>query len=258
MKYLVLMLALFTLSECANNFYSFNGPDDPPPASYHALLLDSSYSLYVRKVNKVGPKGERDLETKQRSIRSDSQPLIEVEYLLVSDSLRNVIYISTLADKWQTYYQKNYLGDGYVNMWDFETILFGKMQDSHTFIFESKDKDHKTRIEWQWRRHGAEAVVVDLQEFLKDEFQLFIPAHQALKDSILFMRVASFNIVYHEKGLPLHQDIIPWKDRSIHIEENEGKYTVFFVLDSALANGDSLVKFLDNRIPFAPGALYSR
>jgi hypothetical protein len=257
MKYLVMMVALITLSECARNYY-YKGPDDPPPASYHALPLDSSYSLYVRKVNRVGGQGDRDLETKQLSLRSKAQPLIEVEYLIVSDSFRNVIYISTVADKWQRYYQKNYLGDGYVNMWDFETILFGKMQDSHTIVFESKDNDHKSRVEWQWRRVGQEAVVVDLQEFLKGEFQLFIPAHQALKDSILFRRVGPFNIVYHESGLPLSRDIIPWKDRSIHIEENEGKFTVFFILDSVLANGYSQVKFLDNRIPFTPEPLYSK
>jgi hypothetical protein len=258
MKFFVILLVLFMLSGCSHDFYYFKGPADPPPASYHTLLLDSSYSLYVRKVNKVGARGERDLETKQLSIRSDAQPLIEVEYLLVSDSLRNVVYMSTLADKTQKYYQANYLGDGYVNMWDFETILFGKMEDSHTIVFQSKDADHKSRIEWQWRRHGDEAVVVDLQEFRKGEFQLFIPAHQALKDSILFMRVGPFNIVFHEKGLPLNQGIVPWKDRCIHIEENGGKYTVFFVLDTVLANGYSEVKFLDNRVPFAPEALYGK
>ena len=152
MRYFFMMMMAFVLLACSHSFYYFKGPDDPPPASYHALVLDSSYALYVRKVNRVGGEGERDLETKQRSVRSETQPLIEVEYLLVSDSLRNVIYISTLADKFQKYYQKNYLGDGYVNMWDFETILFGKMQDSHTFVFASKDKDNST-IEWQWRRH---------------------------------------------------------------------------------------------------------
>jgi hypothetical protein len=256
MKYIIMMLTVFGLSECTHSFYYFKGPDDPPPASYHTLLLDTSYALYVRKVNRVGARGERDLETKQLSFRSESQPLIEVEYLLVSDSLRNVIYISTLADKYQKYYQKNYLGDGYVNMWDFETMLFGKMEDSHTFVFESKDKDHNSTIEWQWRRHGQEADIMDLQEFAKGEFQLFIPANQALKDSILFRRVGAFNIVYHEPGLPLTQDIIPWKDRSIHIEQNEGKFTVFFILDSVLTNGYSQVKFLDNRIPFTPEPLY--
>lgn len=257
MKYMIAMLTALTLSACSSHaFHYFKGPEDPPPASYHTFLLDSSYALYVRKVNRVGRPGDRDLETKQHTVRSESQPLIEVEYLIVSDSLRNVIYISTLADKYQRYYQKNYLGDGYVNIWDFETVLFGKMQDNHTFVFGSKDKDHTSTIEWQWHRQGQEAVIVDIQEFVKGEFQLFIPAHQALKDSILFRRVGAFNIVYHKPDLPLDQDIIPWKDRSIHIEQREDKFTVFFVLDSVLSNGYSQIGFLDNRIPFTPEPLY--
>jgi hypothetical protein len=252
MKYFLLLLLAVFLGGCKHNYYLFGRAGDPDPVDYRRILLDSTYELYVRKVVRVGEEGNKDLESKQKTRRSKENPLIEVEYLLLSDSNNDVIYFSTLADKFQKYYQQYYLGDGYVNVEDFETICFGTRQDEHTFIFTSGDTALHSYDTWTWRKDDSGGKVLAVQEFVKGEFQLFIPAVQALKDSIFFKRVGAFSIVHHYPTFPLNENVIPIQDETIHIMQDGGCWVVYFVFTQPISNGYKKIKFLDNRIPFSP------
>jgi hypothetical protein len=254
MRYLLLILGLLSLTACKHYFYFFNGPDRLELNQPAGIRVDSTFELYVRKVTRSGTT-DKDLETTQALKASDAQPLIEIEYLLISDKEKKLIYLSTLADKTQKYYQTNYVGDGYINIYDFETLLFGVLKNRHTVEFISKDPLPRNRIVWNLSRNGPDIVIRDIQEFEKNEFQLYIPANQALKDPILFKRLSPFQFIYHKPWTPITENIIPLKDDLIHIDKEKNKYTAWFWLQRPLPNGYSKIKYLDRRIPFSPEPL---
>jgi hypothetical protein len=244
-------LLLFPAFGCKHNYYLFGRQGDVPPEDYRSIFLDSTYELYVRKVTKVGGEGHKDLESRQLIAATVESPLIEVEYLLLSDHHGNVIYFSTLADRFQNLYQPYYLGDGYINTEDFETILFGKMLNSRTFLFFSGDTAKHSYVLWDWRKEAEGGKINSIQEFVKGEFQLFIPAAQALQDSIFFKHVGPFSIVHHY-DTPDARDTIPLQDRTIHITRDGKGWMVYFIFAQPIQNGYYNIKFLNDRVPFSP------
>jgi len=124
---------LLVTGSCNNRVYDVIARFDPDKP---AVGLDDTYRKYMRYVYRGSDsRGHRVLKTVSEKTLTDTV-LLEVEYLLVSDTHRNVIYITTIPDKYQKWYTRNLLPHpSWINAYDFNTFHFGKITGEGEYTF---------------------------------------------------------------------------------------------------------------------------
>src|SRR2546423_1376132 len=158
MSYIILFFLILCCSCSRGKYYITNTFRKGPGHNFNFLVLDSSYKFYLREVYKdKNTLNENILKTNVDKSNTANKIRIEVEYLLISWKHKNIIYISTIPDKYQQYYSSNIISDTLINAYDFSTFHFGKIDlEGEGIYFISKDE--KKLITW------------DIRPFIPDSF----------------------------------------------------------------------------------------
>lgn len=204
-KYIVILL-LFLCSGCSRGkYYVADTFRDGTPANIRSINLDTSYHFYIRQVYK-----DKD-ENSQNILRSNvsktdtaNKVRIEVEYLLLSWLHKNVIYITTVPDKFQQYYSKHVLPDTIINAYDFSTFHFGKLSDDGETVAFVSDNGSK-KVSWELRplltsgfpkQLFLRELYVEKKEVVAD----VILVDKALQEQVVFTKQPAYSIIFNKPG----------------------------------------------------------
>jgi hypothetical protein len=198
-----IMIFFISLS-CAcsrGKYYVSNTFREGDPLKLQSVTLDSSYRFYTRTVYKdKNENRENVLRSNVSNADTANKIRIEVEYLLISWTDKNVIYITTVPDKFQSYYSTHILPDSIINAYDFSTFHFGKLNDDGetvSFIAENGI----TKINWQLRPVLSNNFPkqISLRELSIEKKQVVtdvILVDRALQEPVVFTRQPNYTIVF--------------------------------------------------------------
>lgn len=218
-----------------------------------SIQIDDTYKYYIRQVYKVEQGG---LKT-QRSFADVPEGLIEVEYLFISQAHKNVIYIATVPDKYQKYYgdSNRYLGEQFINVYDFKKICFGKIRTPNAITFLSKDSanSHVWGITYTSDAKDNKVVINTVEVKEKGEFTDLIPVSAALEGDVSFKQVEGYQILFYRNDA---QKVKAYSiDNAIHIRNKKHCYEAIFSFDRVIAAGSSNIYFYNKRIEYSPEPL---
>jgi hypothetical protein len=201
-------MIFFVLLSCACNrgkYYVSNTFREGDVGEIQFLTLDSSYCFYTRTVYKdKNENNENVLRSNVNKTDTANKIRIEVEYLLLSWKHKNAIYITTVPDKFQSYYSTHILPDTIINAYDFSTFHFGKINnDGEIISFISIDSSRK--IGWQIRPvlSNDYPKQISLRELSIEKKQVVtdvILVDRALQEPIIFTKQPNYAIVFDKPG----------------------------------------------------------
>lgn len=245
----ILGLEIF-FSACGRRSYRFtNIFADSIPAGIQQIHIDESYKLYRRDVYKekdpvtkeIAPKENKELKIKP----TDAGKLIEVEYLLLSQAHNNALYITTIPDRRQVYYEENKLSDDLVNIQDFNTFHLGKIKEAKEIEFLFPDT-HSSNT-WQFFEdiRGSERLSLHKLIFKVDgKPQYETQADISLADTVEFQHVGKFFLVLSKpKKKNEERKIFPSKDNMIYARKKKSNYQLLFRFNEPINKKDSTVVF---------------
>lgn len=251
MKNLFLLLLFPMLQGCHKYFYLSRSKTSSFSVN-NFIKLDSTYRCYIRKVYKTDSSGLKKLSL---IIPKDiNKGLIEVEYIFHSRIHKNLVYFSTIPDKYQKYYEANFHGDSIVNVYDIRTSYFGKLIDNETISFKAKKEDAEDI--WKINFKGDSLNLVSITELRREEFDDFIPLNDALEHPIYFDQINNYQLIYFNyKSGEFHNDIfLPHlKNNILYVKPQKNKkYLLYFEFDRPISKGFTQLYFTDKRIPYNP------
>lgn len=224
---LIILLSAFFILGCTHYFTKVNYPQNQFLLNPNSITIDSSYSYYIRKVYKrEGPFSKKSFVS---NLYEGGKPedLVEIEYLLLSPSKGNAIYLTMIQDMNQKFYSRNYLGDQYINGFEFRNFLFGTFKHNK-IVFISKDDS--TTDEWTvgFNDTADEVLVLNILENVHGEYNQNTPIEKALDKNVGFTKISTPSLVFHYPGKPL-SDIYPSADNKIHFYKPINKIRIHFV-----------------------------
>jgi len=152
MKQSMTILLVILCCACSRGKYFIsNAFRDGNVTGFQSITLDTSYRFYVRTVYvDKNENRENVLKSNVNNADTANKIRIEIEYLLISWAHKNVIYITTVPDKFQTYYSTHILPDTIINAYDFSTFHFGKLNNEGEIVTFISNQGTK-KINWQIR-----------------------------------------------------------------------------------------------------------
>jgi len=252
------------LFSCARKFSITSTFRNGIPADMQQLVLDSSYHLYIREVFlDTSNAGDKVVKT-AKTISGQPGKLIEIEYLLLSEQQKKAVYISTIPDKYQTYYAKKakYLQREYLNAYDFSTFRFGrKADDDNAIVFDNKLTNYSATWNYKIEKDSILHVYEVVERFNGDASNVYL-ADEALSRRASFIRTDSFRIAFRnmdkEKKVETKLGRPPLKrlskDDIIYFRNDGKKYSIYFRFDKSLppAYKDSTISFGNTRLVNQP------
>ena len=220
------------------------------------LTLDSTYKYYIRQLyleeNAGGQKSQNTIYD-----NTSTGKLLEIEYLFLSRVHNNAIYISTVPDKYQRYYQDTatYKGESFVNIEDFRKIFFGKLRTSSEIDFISKDGVDGDVWKISTAENGSRDIITleTIEKSVNGEFVNLIPVDKALEQPIVFKQVPDWSLIYKKKKDSFIANSL---DKSFHIRKTKNKYEVFFDFSNPDPRKKTTIYFSDKRIKYSPEPLF--
>lgn len=261
MKFKIGTFLLIAFSIGCTKEFTLSKIDPTIIANIKSILLDDSYDLYVREVFKSEEENAKSVKTRVNS-NDKSLILIEIEYLLISYSQNNAIYISTMPDMHQQYYDKfskELLDDKMINIYDFKTFSFGKLEGNTKIKYiDKKDKFSDT-----WNVViGAkkESIILEsITERKNGEFEREIPLIEALKSEIIFKKLDGYKIVYLNPFIKGQNEIIEYKQDKLYFLKNGNNYQMYFFFTKEINKYGArypTIIFWDDRIKYKPDPLF--
>ena len=238
------------LSACGRRSYRYTDIfADSIPAGIQRIPIDDSYRLYRRDVYK-----EKDTETKELTVKenkelktkpTDPGKLIEVEYLLISQTHNNALYITTIPDRRQVYYAENKLSDDLVNIQDFNTFHLGKIKEAKQIEFLFPGKHSSNTWEFFEDISGSERLSLHKLIFKVDGVpQYETQADISLEDTVEFQHIGEFFLVLSKpKKKNEERKIFPSKDNIIYARKKKSNYQLLFRFNEPINKKDSTVVF---------------
>lgn len=227
--YISIIILTTILTGCSEFSYQLKPAMAPGFAASPHIPLDETYVLYVRAVTSetrtVAPnKTEKVLSIHQggaaKGGRNTQGKIIEIEYLFVSPTLGRVIYISTVADRYENRYSSSsFLGLDNPNAADFRVFLIGRISphdpDHFTFYF----KDGKHTDNWTITRHSQAISLRRIEQMHFASFEDVFEIHDALAHPVTFTKMDRWAICYLPKDdtNPAHQQ--PLTDLNIYYDQ---------------------------------------
>lgn len=266
-RYLFHILPVFFIIGCGKYYHFASKFGDDRKFIAQSILLDSTYKFYLRQVFKNEKKSIKI--QKSNLLKQDpGDSLIEVEFLLVSPEHEHVIYVSTVPDKYQRYYAnpEKYLGESYINIYDFKKISFGIYKNANEFDFFSKTGSKKTLSKFgkdqdNWiidhaNNNGKEAIIINrIKQDINHEFDALIPVAEALESPIIFDKVQNDTILFYRNDCDNHVKV-KLKENRIFIRQSGNKFEIYFHVEP-MPNGSEFIFFYDERIQYSPEPLLS-
>jgi hypothetical protein len=261
--YSLLLMAFFCCSCSRGKYYSSDIFNKGDTCNMESLVLDSTYQFYLREVYRVkNNQNEYVLKTNLEKNDTTKRTRIEVEYLLISWVHKNVIYISTIPDKYQHYYSSNFFADTLINAYDFSTFHFGKIaEDGESISFISRDR--KKAVTWDIRPFitGLFPKKVSIREIVvqrKDLVENVILVNKSLEEPISFCRQNSFTIIFERPGMKTDtcdnaSTLCRLSDKKIYFNRLNHGADVFFRFNKSISeSGDSAIRFDYSRTRYSP------
>ncbi|MBS1512104.1 MAG: hypothetical protein JST86_14745 [Bacteroidetes bacterium] len=260
MKKNIIILLTIILVSCARKFSVTNAFRNGVPANMQQWEIDSSYHLYIREVFLDTTKSG-DKTVTQALVQDETEDkLIEVEYLLFSQKKEKAVYISTIPDKYQTYYAKKikYLPRAYMNAYDFSTFRFGKkIPGSNALLFENTLTHHSDTWNYTIERDGILHVYEVVERINGDANNVYL-VDEALSRTASFVRADSFRIAFRnmdkEKKVEVKKGRPPLQrfslDNTIYYLTEGKKCTLYFRFNKTLPPQyrDSAISFGNIRL----------
>ena len=262
-KYFYVLLMLFLCYACSRGkYYISNVFRKGPSDKMESLQLDSTYQFYLRHVYRDKNKQmENILKANVENKDTANKTLIEVEYLLFSWVHRNVIYISTIPDKFQHYYSTNHFADTLINAYDFSTFHFGKIApDGESILFTSNGL--KKNITWDIRPFisGTFPDKLSIREIVvqqKDIVENVILINKALGEPVSFTRQNNFTIIFEKPNRKPDacDDIFTlcslWGNK-IYFNQQNGGFDTYFRFSKNIGDSkDSAIRFDNKRTRYS-------
>jgi len=263
-KMIVLLFTLMLFFSCARKFGISTAFRKGIPANMQQLVLDSSYHLYIREVFlDTSDAGDKMVLANNDDLNPGNK-LIEIEYLLLSEQNNRAVYISTIPDKYQSYYAKKirYLQRAYLNAYDFSTFRFGrKTTTEKAIVFENKN-GHGSDT-WNYKIENDSILhVYEVVERINGNTGNIYAVDEALSRKASFVRTDSFRIAFRnmnkEKKVEIKRGRPPLKrfcrDNTIYFKKEGDKYSIYFRFDKSLPPRykDSAISFGNTRLVNAP------
>lgn len=226
---------------------------NPSGSTVASISINNNYDYYIRKVFKKGPPGEKSFVSNS-DINGSKNDLIEIEYLLISRKNGNVIYITMIQDKTQEFYSKHYLGDQYLNAYDFRNFLFGTIK-RNIVTFVSK-QNAETTEEWTLDLSNQNSIIylTNILENKKGEFSQSLPVERALADKLGFEKIAAPTLVYHEPDDDNNSNILPSTDNKLYFSKIKNKWRIHLLF---IKPPDGLIIYYkENRFPYTANSLF--
>jgi hypothetical protein len=254
----VIIIAIgLSLSACGKRIYHI--VHDMKDAQAH-IVLDDSYRRFVRYVYKGADvqgqttiKSERDHDIKKE--------LIEVEYLLVSDRYDNVIYITTIPDKYQNRYSSTspvLTKPDWINAYDFNTFHMGKIVNGD-FVFDEFRSGRS--VHWVIEENGPRIALTRIDTWLNARRQEAQFVTDALSSPIEFEEMPNKRIVLSTYDTDTFCELA---EPRLYLASSHKKYKVYFKFTCPPAaghtkrvdnNGLEIIYFDHKRIRYSPAKL---
>lgn len=260
-KYLILLVILSLYGCSRGKYYVTNAFRNGTPGNVFFIDIDSSYHFYKREVYKDKDEDSMNILRSNVSKTDTAKKIrIEVEYLLISLQHKNVIYITTVPDKFQYYYSKYILPDTIINSYDFNTFQFGKLDTTGEMVtFLKTDKERE--ITWQLRPvlvnyFPRQIFLRELTIEKKDMPDDVILVDKALQEQVVFTKQNTCNIVFERPGTKTMDAASLMQcrlaDQRIYFYETKGGYDISFRFTNTVNGRDSAISFNHKRTIFTP------
>ncbi|MBD1396836.1 hypothetical protein H9Q13_06640 [Pontibacter sp. JH31] len=196
------------------------------------ITLDGSYQLYVRRLYEENDGERKRLVTRRYQEAAPGGILVEIEYLLLSETKQNVIYISTISNHYRNRYAERDIPPNQLNAYDFKVILFGKLNDSGEIAFDAKRGE---AVDVWSLKYGANRNFLEISgitELIKNEFQLYIPADKALREPVHFEGFKQYALIYQSTFDNTTQPPLSFSERKDTGDVASFTGTIYFVRKS--------------------------
>jgi hypothetical protein len=259
-RYLIIIIVIACCGCSRGKYYVTNTFRNGTPPNLYYIDIDSSYHFYKREVYK--DKDEDSLNILRSNVsKTDTanKIRIEVEYLLISLLHKNVIYITTVPDKFQYYYSKYILPDTIINSYDFNTFQFGKLDTAGEMV--TFKTDNARDITWQLRpilinSFPKQIFLRELTIGKRDMPDDVILVDKALQEQVVFTKQNTCNIVFDRPGTkamdPVSLMQCRLSDSRIYVCQVKNGYNVCFRFNNSINGKDSAISFNHKRTTFTP------
>ena len=240
MRVSVALILLLVLTACRRVFRYTDLDPTTVQNGMKRLEIDGSYQFYVRQV-------EEDTAGRENKLQSEGlvnkEQLIEVEYLFISQ--QNVVYVSTISDVYKQRYRQYYLGDEYVNAYDFQTFLFGKRQNNEIHFEGWKGERSDT---WRITLKDDSVFIDDVIEKVNGNFDQQMPVREALNEKVFFKKVKGPLLVFHENGSK--KDTVLLRHNTLHLLQRRARYHLYLQFEGNARKRKMLAERSANRRNF--------
>lgn len=294
MKYISLLFVVLLFS-CGRKYYlsaDISLADTTSRKKIQVLQLDTSYHFYRREVYKdTNSAGLKTLQSSVKGKPGENLMPIEVEYMLISAQHGNVIYISTIPDKFQKRYIHSSRDKTFLNAYFFNTFHLGAIvkNTAHTqqVLFSSKKEKNAYSDEWEIDYNQDSVTIRSILKRQNGIFDQYILVNEALEQPLSFKKMDAYQIVHYYltegeanrtflgKLLQKVKKLFRKKatnlanDKERHLVNNQmtfvttsrhkkKKYRIYFKWDAPLRgkNERSTIFFNDARIHYQPDFLF--
>jgi hypothetical protein len=203
---LTFLFLIILASSCQRDYYQTYSRVDLKPANkdssaFVIIQMNSDFELYLRRVYKSS---EKNKGGKIVTNKPSNGILLEVQYLLVSQKNNQILYITTIPDRKQKYYNnhiENYRDSTWIHIDDFSRFHFGRFGHKNEFEFYSRSQLQKNTWELQRdssnKRLAIHRIVKRQQHQARERFEFFdeILVGEALEEPVYFNKMPSFQFV---------------------------------------------------------------
>lgn len=242
---------------CGRRSYRFsNAFEKGIPAGLEKIHLDDSYALYRREVFKEKDPVADRFTMRQNNASDEPDKLVEVEYLLISNYHKNVVYITTIPDARQVYFVENKFSKDTVNIQDFNTFHFGKIDTTGIeFLFPDQRRSNTWEL-YQEIDSSRTLSIKRLTHKVDGVHHSEMRADLALADTVEFQRVGKFTLLLSKpKKRKEERKVIQSRDNIIYVSTKRSGYRLFFRLNEPVNKKDSTVVFASKFVRHTPKPL---
>ncbi|MEO7991393.1 MAG: hypothetical protein ABI663_17710 [Chryseolinea sp.] len=228
MRHLLYLLAIVLMSSCHPR--EFSTIRDFDSVGKRKLEFDNTYQFFVREIYKESTNENNSLTNKKEKTDSSRKSLIEIEYILYSEVSDNILYITTVPDRYQKYYSMHGMPETQINARDINTLHFGKLNGRDKAEFKTYKKN--TTFTWQYDLPRDSFLIKRIIETRNGVYQDERSVENSIYQGATFRKVNNFEFVYKDnKG---DTTVLKMKDRVLYVSNKRKKYFVYFNFDNAI------------------------
>ncbi len=213
------------------------------PAGKKKITLDNNYQFFVREIYKESTDQNYSLTNKEVNTDSSRKELIEIEYILYSAQHRKILYITTVPDRFQTYYSTHAMPETQMNARDFNTFHFGKIRAKDKADFKAYKKN--ITYTWQYDIRPDSFLIRRIIESKDSIYQNERSVENSIYQGAKFRSINRFEFVY--KDNTGDTTILKMSDPVLYISNKRKKYSVYLNFDNPVPQRNLKKIFQNNK-----------